>query len=93
VQKNYLSIDTTPSSTRLSDNRPLAGHRSRPNYKYCEWEVPLMPRVDADISPELWQRLKLYISRTRGALFIQESDVIAEAIAEYLDRHERRLGR
>jgi hypothetical protein len=52
-----------------------------------------MPRVDAEISPELYSRLKMFISRGRGTLYCQQSDVIEEAIEEYLDRHERRISR
>ncbi|MDD1742879.1 MAG: hypothetical protein LUQ47_06060 [Methanotrichaceae archaeon] len=52
-----------------------------------------MPRIDADISPELYGRLKMFISRGRGTLYCQQSEVIAEAIREYLDRHERRISR
>lgn len=50
-----------------------------------------MPRVDADIPPELYDRLKLFIARGRGTLYCQQSDVVAEAIEEYLDRHERKI--
>lgn len=50
-----------------------------------------MPRVDADISPELYDRLKMFIARSRGTLYCQQSDVVAEAIKEYLDRHERKI--
>ncbi|MCJ7443429.1 MAG: hypothetical protein MUO26_02670 [Methanotrichaceae archaeon] len=52
-----------------------------------------MPRVYAEISPELYGRLKMFISRGRGTLYCQQSEVIAEAIEEYLDRHERRIFR
>ncbi|HWQ20369.1 MAG TPA: hypothetical protein VN455_11370 [Methanotrichaceae archaeon] len=50
-----------------------------------------MPRVDAQISTELYQRLKEYTAISRGTLYCQESEVIAEAIKEYLDRHERKV--
>jgi metal-responsive CopG/Arc/MetJ family transcriptional regulator len=50
-----------------------------------------MPRVDADIDKELYDRLKMYIARGRGTLYCQQSEVIAEAIKEYLDRHERKI--
>ncbi len=50
-----------------------------------------MPRVDADIPPELYDRLKMFIARSRGTLYCQQSDVITDAIKEYLDRHERRI--
>jgi hypothetical protein len=46
-----------------------------------------MPKVSADISPEINQKLKEYIVKTRGTLRGSQSIVIAEAIAEYLDRH------
>lgn len=50
-----------------------------------------MPRVDADIDTELYDRLRMFIARGRGTLYCQQSQVIAEAIKEYLDRHERRV--
>ncbi len=50
-----------------------------------------MPRVDANIDSELYDRLKIYIARCRGTLYCQQSEVIAEAIREYLDRHERQV--
>ncbi|MFB3765660.1 MAG: hypothetical protein ACE14P_10505 [Methanotrichaceae archaeon] len=50
-----------------------------------------MPRIDADIPPELYDRLKIFIARSRGTLYCQQSDVIAEAIREYLDHHERKI--
>lgn len=53
----------------------------------------IMPRVDADLSSDLYDRLKLYIARTQGRLYCQQSDVIAQAIREYLDRHERKVYR
>lgn len=50
-----------------------------------------MPKVDAELDSELYGRLKMYIARTRGFLYCDQSKVIAEAIEEYLDRHERRV--
>ena len=50
-----------------------------------------MPRVEAAISQKLNKRLTEYVARCRGTLYCQRSDVIAEAIKEYLDRHERRV--
>jgi metal-responsive CopG/Arc/MetJ family transcriptional regulator len=49
-----------------------------------------MTRVDADIDKELYDRLKMYIARCRGTLYCHQSEVIAEAIKEYLDHHERK---
>jgi hypothetical protein len=46
-----------------------------------------MPKVSADISMELNQKLKEYIVKTKGTLRGSQSNVIADAIAEYLDRH------
>jgi hypothetical protein len=50
-----------------------------------------MPRVEAEISPELHIRLKEYVARCRGTLYCQQSEVIADAIEEYLDRNERKI--
>jgi hypothetical protein len=46
-----------------------------------------MPKVSADISLEVNQKLKEYIVKTKGTLRGSQSAVIAEAIAEYLDHH------
>lgn len=60
-------------------------------YKYEKRTELTMPRVDADIDTELYDRLRMFIARGRGTLYCQQSQVIAEAIKEYLDRHERRV--
>jgi len=49
--------------------------------------------VQVDLSPELNKRLMDYVAKSRGVLYCQRSDVIVEAIKEYLDRHERRVRR
>ena len=46
-----------------------------------------MPKVSAEISPELNQKLKEYVVKTRGTLRGSQGTVIAEAIKEFLDRH------
>ncbi len=46
-----------------------------------------MPRVSADISKELNQKLKEYIVKTKGTLRGSQGEVIAEAIKEFLERH------
>jgi predicted transcriptional regulator len=46
-----------------------------------------MPKVSAEISPEINQRLKEFIVKTKGTLRGSQSEVIAEAIKEYLERH------
>ncbi len=46
-----------------------------------------MPKVSADITPELNQKLKEYVVKTRGTLRGSQGAVIAEAIKEYLERH------
>jgi hypothetical protein len=35
--------------------------------------------------------LKEYVAKCRGTLYCQKTDVIADAIEEYLDRHERKV--
>ncbi len=52
-----------------------------------------MPKVEVQIAPELSDRLTKFVICSRGALYIQRSDVIVEAIKEYLDRHERQSRR
>ena len=49
-----------------------------------------MPRVEVELSSELYARLKDYVAKCRGTLYCQQSEVISEAIREYLDRHERK---
>lgn len=46
-----------------------------------------MPKVSADISAELNQKLKEYVVKTKGTLRGSQGAVIAEAIREYLERH------
>jgi hypothetical protein len=46
-----------------------------------------MPKVSAEITPELNQKLKEYIVKTKGTLRGAQGLVIAEAIKEYLERH------
>ena len=50
-----------------------------------------MPRVEVEISPELHKRLKEYVVRCRGTLYCQQSDVISDALKEFLDRNERKV--
>ena len=50
-----------------------------------------MPKVSAEISPEVNQRLKEYIVKTKGTLRGSQSGVITEAIEEFLERHESNL--
>jgi len=52
-----------------------------------------MPRIEAELDSELYQRLKVYIAKNQGLLYCQQSQVVAEAIKDYLDRHERRVSR
>ncbi|OPY53288.1 MAG: hypothetical protein A4E48_00811 [Methanosaeta sp. PtaU1.Bin060] len=52
-----------------------------------------MPRIDVELSPELHTRLLDYVIKCRGSLYCQKNEVIADAIEEYLDRHERRVRR
>jgi metal-responsive CopG/Arc/MetJ family transcriptional regulator len=49
--------------------------------------------VQVELSPELNKRLMEYVAKSRGVLYCQRSEVIVEAIKEYLDRHERRVRR
>jgi len=52
-----------------------------------------MSKVDVELSPELNERLIEYVAKSRGVLYCQRSEVIVEAIKEYLDRHERKVRR
>jgi len=46
-----------------------------------------MPKVSAEISQEINQKLKEYVVKTKGTLRGSQSGVIADAIKEYLERH------
>ncbi len=46
-----------------------------------------MPKVSTEISPELNQKLKEYVVKTKGSLRGGQAEIIAEAIEEYLERH------
>jgi metal-responsive CopG/Arc/MetJ family transcriptional regulator len=50
-----------------------------------------MPKVEVEISQELNDRLMEYVARNRGVLYCQKSEVIIDAIKEYLDRNERKV--
>jgi metal-responsive CopG/Arc/MetJ family transcriptional regulator len=52
-----------------------------------------MPKIEVELSPDLNERLMSFVVRSRGSLYVQRSDVIAEAIEEYLDRNERKVRR
>jgi len=49
-----------------------------------------MSRVSADISNELNARLKAFVIKKSGMLRGGQSDIIAEAISQYLDREEKK---
>jgi len=52
-----------------------------------------MPKFEVELSQELSDRLTNFVVRSRGSLYIQRSDVIVEAVKEYLDRNERKVRR
>lgn len=52
-----------------------------------------MPKIEVELSPDLNERLMSYVVRSRGSLYVQRSDVIVEAIEEYLDKNERKVRR
>jgi metal-responsive CopG/Arc/MetJ family transcriptional regulator len=52
-----------------------------------------MPRIEVELSPDLNDRLMNFVSKSRGTLYVQRSDVIVEAIEDYLDRNERKVRR
>ena len=49
--------------------------------------------VQVELSPELNELLMEFVAKSRGVLYCQRSEVIVEAIKEYLDRHERKVRR
>ena len=53
----------------------------------------IMPKIEVDLSPDLNDRLMNFVVKSRGALYVQRSDVIVDAIKEYLDRNERKVRR
>ena len=52
-----------------------------------------MPKIEVELSPDLNDRLMNFVVKSRGALYVQRSDVIIDAIKEYLDRNERKVNR
>jgi metal-responsive CopG/Arc/MetJ family transcriptional regulator len=52
-----------------------------------------MPKIEVELSVDLNDRLARYVVKSRGSLYVQRSEVIAEAIKEYLDRNERKVQR
>ncbi|HPT37588.1 MAG TPA: hypothetical protein PLZ44_04780 [Methanothrix sp.] len=52
-----------------------------------------MPKIEVELSPDLNERLMSFVVRSRGSLYVQRSDVIVEAIEEYLDKNERKVRR
>jgi metal-responsive CopG/Arc/MetJ family transcriptional regulator len=52
-----------------------------------------MPKIEVELKSDLNDRLTSFVIRSRGSLYVQRSDVIVEAVEEYLDRHERQARR
>ena len=52
-----------------------------------------MPKIEVDLSQELSDRLMSFVVKSRGSLYVQRSDVVTDAIKEYLDRNERKVRR
>jgi metal-responsive CopG/Arc/MetJ family transcriptional regulator len=52
-----------------------------------------MPKIEVDLSQELNDRLMSFVVKSRGSLYVQRSDVVIDAIKEYLDRNERKVRR
>ena len=60
-------------------------------YYFCPSEI--MPKIEVELSADLNDRLASYVVKSRGSLYVQRSDVIVEAIKDYLDRNERKVQR
>ena len=52
-----------------------------------------MPKIEVELSADLNDRLASFVVKRRGSLYVQRSDVIVEAIKDYLDRNERKVQR
>jgi metal-responsive CopG/Arc/MetJ family transcriptional regulator len=52
-----------------------------------------MPKIEVELSSDLNDRLMSFVIKSRGSLYVQRSDVIVDAIKEYLDRNERKVRR
>ncbi len=50
-----------------------------------------MPKIEVELSSELNDRLMSFVIRSRGTLYVQRSEVIIEALEDYLDRNERKI--
>ena len=60
-------------------------------YYFCPSEI--MPKIEVELSSDLNDRLANFVVKSRGSLYVQRSDVIVEAIKDYLDRNERKVQR
>ena len=49
-----------------------------------------MPKIEVELSSELYDRLMKFVVRKRGTLYVQRAEIVVEAISEYLDRNERK---
>ena len=61
--------------------------------KYYFAPPNIMPKIEVELSSDLTDRLSDFVIKSRGALYVQRSEVIVEAIKDYLDRNERKVQR
>jgi metal-responsive CopG/Arc/MetJ family transcriptional regulator len=64
-----------------------------PSIKYYFAPSEIMPKIEVELSSDLNDRLANFVVKSRGSLYVQRSEVIVEAIKEYLDRNERKVQR
>ena len=52
-----------------------------------------MPKIEVELDSDLNDRLSNFVIKSRGALYVQRSEVVVEAIKDYLDPNERKVRR
>ena len=61
--------------------------------KYWLQPADIMPKIEVELDSDLNDRLSNFVIKSRGALYVQRSEVVVEAIKDYLDRNERKVRR
>ena len=52
-----------------------------------------MPKIEVELDSDLNDRLSNFVIKSRGALYVQRSEVVVEATKDYLHRNERKVRR
>jgi metal-responsive CopG/Arc/MetJ family transcriptional regulator len=52
-----------------------------------------MPKIEVELDSGRNDRLSNFVIKSRAALYVQRTEVVVEAIKDYLDRNERKVRR